>query len=85
MQKSLHCSGSRTQEQKKWMNCHFQREKKALKKTVEKSFQVTCISLCVCLSVSVCVCVRVPSHVLLFGTPWAVAHQPPLCMEFSRQ
>ena len=25
------------------------------------------------------------SHVRLFATPWAVAHQPPLSMEFSRQ
>ena len=25
------------------------------------------------------------SHVRLFGTPWTVAHQAPLCMRFSRQ
>ena len=25
------------------------------------------------------------SHVLLFATPWTVAHQAPLSMEFSRQ
>ena len=25
------------------------------------------------------------SHVQLFVTPWTVAHQAPLCMEFSRQ
>ena len=25
------------------------------------------------------------SHVLLFVTPWTVAHQAPLSMEFSRQ
>ena len=25
------------------------------------------------------------SHVLLFMTPWTVAHQSPLIMEFSRQ
>ena len=25
------------------------------------------------------------SHVRLFATPWAVAHQPPLSMRFSRQ
>ena len=25
------------------------------------------------------------SHVQLFATPWAVAHQAPLSMEFSRQ
>ena len=26
-----------------------------------------------------------PSHVQLFTTPWTVAHQAPLSMEFSRQ
>ena len=67
MQKSLCCSGSRTQEQEKWMNCHFQREKKPLKKTVEMSFQVTCISLCVCVCecVYVCVCVHAQSCLTL--------------------
>jgi len=25
------------------------------------------------------------SHLLLFGTPWTVAHQAPLSMEFSKQ
>ena len=25
------------------------------------------------------------SHVQLFVTPWTIAHQPPLFMEFSRQ
>ena len=30
-------------------------------------------------------CVCELSHVGLFGTPWAVAHQAPLSMEFSRQ
>ena len=43
------------------------------------------VCVCVCVSVYMCVCVCMPSHVLLFATPWAVAHQPPLCMEFSRQ
>ena len=33
----------------------------------------------------VCVCVCVLSHVWLFGTPWIVAHQVSLSMEFSRQ
>ena len=31
------------------------------------------------------VCVCVISHVQLFGTPWTVAHQAPLSMEFSSQ
>ena len=49
------------------MNCHFQREKKPLKKTVEMSFQVTCISLCVCVCecVYVCVCVHAQSCLTL--------------------
>ena len=36
----------------------------------------------------VCVCMRVlviVSRVQLFATPWTVAHQAPLSMEFSRQ
>ena len=36
--------------------------------------------LCVC----VCVCVSL-SHVQLSATPWTVAHQAPLSMEFFRQ
>ena len=32
-----------------------------------------------------CVCMRVVSCVQLFVTPWTVACQPPLSMEFSRQ
>ena len=35
--------------------------------------------------VCVCVCVCVLSHGQLFVTPWTVAHQAPLSMEFSRQ
>ena len=31
------------------------------------------------------VCVCVLSHIQLFATPWTVAHQAPLSMEFSRQ
>ena len=34
--------------------------------------------------VCVCVCESI-SHVWLFATPWTVAHQAPLSMEFSRQ
>ena len=37
--------------------------------------------VCVC----VCVCVCVLSLVQLFATPWTVACQAPLSMEFSRQ
>ena len=34
---------------------------------------------------TVCVCVCVLSRVWLYETPWTVAHQAPLSMEFSRQ
>ena len=37
--------------------------------------------MCVC----VCVCECALSHVWLFATPWTVACQAPLSMEFSRQ
>ena len=36
--------------------------------------------LCVC----VCVCVWMLNNVQLFATPWTVAHQASLSMEFSR-
>ena len=36
-------------------------------------------------SVVLCVCVYALSHVQLFETPWTIAHQAPLSMEFSRQ
>ena len=35
-----------------------------------------------CVCVCVCVCYLL-SHVQLFATPWTVAHQAPLSMEFS--
>ena len=37
--------------------------------------------MCVC----VCARARALSHVSLFASPWSVAHQAPLFMEFSRQ
>ena len=48
------------------------------------------LSACVCVSVCLCVCLFVCvlshfSHVWPFVTPWTVAHQTPLSMEFSRQ
>ena len=43
-----------------------------------RTFIVKCVCVCVC----VCVCL---SRVRLFVTPWAVAHQSPLSMQFSRQ
>ena len=41
--------------------------------------------LVLCVSVCVCVCVCALSPVLLFATPWTIAHQTPLCVEFFRQ
>ena len=38
-----------------------------------------------CVCVCVCVCVHALSHVWLVATPWTVALQVPLSMEFSRQ
>ena len=35
--------------------------------------------------VCVCVCVQLLNHVRLFVTPWTVARQAPLSIEFSRQ
>ena len=37
------------------------------------------------LSVCVCVCVCVLRHVRFSATPWPIAYQSPLSMEFSRQ
>ena len=37
------------------------------------------------MEVCVCVCMHVLSHVQLFATPWTVAHQVLLPMEFSKQ
>ena len=37
------------------------------------------------LYVYACVCVKLLSRVRLFATPWTVAHQAPLLMEFSRE
>ena len=41
--------------------------------------------LCVCVCVCTHVCMHTLCHVQLFETPWAVAHQAPLSMEYSRQ
>ena len=35
--------------------------------------------------VCVCVCVKLFSRIRCFGTPWTVAHQAPLSLEFPRQ
>ena len=32
-----------------------------------------------------CMCAQLLSHVLLFATPWTVAHQAPLSVGFSHQ
>ena len=44
-----------------------------------------CVCVCMCMCVCVCVCVCVFSHVQLFATPWTIACQAFLSMEFSRQ
>ena len=45
-----------------------------------------CMCVCVCMYVCVCVCVQsLNPHVQLFATPWTIACQAPLTMEFSRQ
>ena len=43
----------------------------------------TCVHMCV--RTFVCICVCTLSRVQLFATPWTVACQAPLSMEFSRQ
>ena len=44
--------------------------------------------MCVCVCVCVCACMhaltQLLSHIQLFATPWIVASQAPLSMEFSR-
>ena len=49
-----------------------------------ESLSSPCLLLLTELCVCVCVCESV-SHVRLFATPWTVARQAPLSMEFSRQ
>ena len=41
--------------------------------------------VCVCVCVCVCACMHMLSRVWLFATPWTVACQAPLSMEFSRE
>ena len=43
------------------------------------------INICVCVCVCVCVCAQLLSHVQFFVTPWTVAYQVALSIEFSRQ
>ena len=54
----------------------------------EHTCSSVCLSLLGLILVRVCVCACVCeslSHVQLFATPWSVAHQAPLSVEFSRQ
>ena len=48
---------------------------------------VVCVCVCVCVRTRVhaCACTQSLSHVQLFVTPWTVAHQAPLSMQFSKQ
>ena len=41
--------------------------------------------LCTCVYVCEHACARSLDHIQFFATPWTVAHQAPLPMEFSRQ
>ena len=41
--------------------------------------------MCVCVCVCMCMCAQLLSHVQLFTTPWTVARQAPLSLEFFRQ
>ena len=77
--------------QSSWTTLHSQQSTWQFWNAVSSAFKdillsVVPHSLCVC--VCVCVCVykwKSLSHVWLFATPWAVAHQAPLSMEFCRQ
>ena len=42
------------------------------------------VCVCACVCVCVCVCAHACSIISIFVTPWTVAHQAPLSMEFSR-
>ena len=53
--------------------------------TIAKNSFLTLSFVCVCVCVCVCVRAQSLSHVWLFETPWTVANQAPLSMEFSRQ
>ena len=42
-----------------------------------------CVCVCVCAQARMCVCTL--GHIQLFVTPWTLAHQAPLSMEFPLQ
>ena len=44
-----------------------------------------CVCVCVCVCVWVCMCTLSLSCVWFFVTPWAIVHQAPVFMGFSRQ
>ena len=51
-------------------------------KEFEKEYIYSFVCVCVCACAPVLSCF---SRVQLFVTPWTIAHQAPLSMEFSRQ
>ena len=53
--------------------------------TCHEPSDLTHTQVCVCVCVCVCVHAQSLNHGQLFVTPWIVAHQAPLPMEFSRQ
>ena len=63
--------------------------KKRIKPPLVPTTQLKEQNVCVCVCVCVCARARVHthtlSHVQLFATPWTVARQGPLSMEFPRQ
>ena len=62
-----------------------------LSSDISLSMSILYVCICTYLSIylskylSICVCMRSHSVIWLFATPWTVAHQVPLSMEFSKQ
>ena len=68
------------------MNCDTEERIKGLD-SVSGALVNTCVCVCVC--VHACVCVYVGgllvAQLCLTVSPWTIAHQAPLCVEFSWQ
>ena len=60
------------------MSCNFA-------ELIHSNVWVCFLGSCVCVCVCVCVCFQSLSRVWLFATPWTLAHQILLSMEFTRQ
>ena len=57
---------------------------KNLGDTVKTVLREMCVCVCACVRVCVHALTQLLSHIQLFATPWIVACQAPLSMEFSR-